>query len=817
MNKPFMKKIIPHLIAIGVFLILSAIYFSPQLKGYILHQGDQINYQGMSKEIADFRQQTGEETLWTNSMFSGMPAYQISLKDHNVIKTIKNYILKIIPRPIGYLFFLMIGFYILLLCFDVNPWIAMIGAIAFGLSSINILYLMAGHNAKVHAISFIPPIIGSIFYAYRKNYVTGSALLALFVCLHIAANHFQMTYYMLYLILAIFIVEAYRAYKEKITSKFIKVSSVLLLAGILGVLPSFSNLLLTYEYSKYTTRGKSELTISAEKDTNKKIENDALDGDYIKQYSLGYGEIWSLVIPDVKGGKMGYIGNNEDVMADVSPNYKSTISQQNTYWGEQLASGGAFYFGASIFLLFVLGMFFIKDKIKWAFFAASLLAIILSWKYSSIVDWFIEYMPLFNKFRDTKMMLVLAQVSFPLLGFLFLKLLMKNEINKKKFLYVSGGVIGLIALFYVIPSVWFGFLSRAEVSQFDNLLGNYKNNPNAILQIGDLKNEIINARIYIFKADCLRSLFFIIATAGVIYLYMIRKVKERYFLIFLGFLILIDLWGVDKRYLNDDNFMNKRQAQVPFQKTQANETILKDNDPNFRVMNLTVQTFSDASTSYFHKSIGGYHGAKLKRYQELIEFQISKNNMDVLNMLNTKYFIVPDQNKQPVAQYNPDALGNAWFVEDYRIVPDADAEMIALSNFNPSQEAIIDARFENYVQGKNFTKDSLSTILLKSYKPNHLVYDANCSNDKLVVFSEIYYSKGWDVFIDGTPSEYFRANYVLRAMVVPQGKHTIEFKFEPVSYTIGNKVSIASSVLLLILLALVFGKEIWKVYTRNKD
>lgn len=816
MNKQLINKILPHVIAVAIFLLSSAIYFSPQLKGFILHQGDQINYQGMSKEIRDFREDTGEEALWTNSMFGGMPAYQISVRHTNLIDSIENVVLKIIPRPIGYMVFLMLGFYILLLCFGVNPWVAIIGAIAYGLTSLSILYLGAGHNAKVHAISFIPPIVGGIIYAYRKNIWIGSALVALFLSLHLAANHFQMTYYLLFLILAIFVVELYIHFKKQLIPKFVKVSSFLLIAGVLGLLPNLTNFLLTYEYSKYTTRGDSELTISASQNNTSKAENDALDRDYIKQYSLGYGETWSLVIPNVKGGKMGYLGQNEKAMEVVSPNYKQMVSQQMSYWGEQLSSGGTFYFGASVFLLFLLGMFFVKDKIKWALLVVSLLAVLLSWKYSGLTDWFIDNFPLYNKFRDTKMMLILVQLSFPLLGFLFVnKLLKDQQIDKKRFLYISGGLAGLFFLFYIMPSVWFDFFSRNEVNQFNKLLGNYKGNPNAISQIRDLKTEIVNARIEIFKQDVLRSLFFVISTALVVYLFIVQKIKKNTFIIILGLLILVDLWFVDRRYLNDDNFQSKRKAEVPFQMTQADKFILQDKDPNFRVFNLTVDPFSDASTSYFHKSIGGYHGAKLKRYQELIEFHISKNNMKVLNMLNTKYFIVADDNRQPFVQKNPEALGNAWFIEDYRIVPDANEEMLALNNFSPESEAIVDEQFEDFVAGKSFTKDTNSFIKLDSYEPNHLVYSAKCSDEELAVFSEIYYPKGWKAFIDGNPAKHFRVNYVLRAMVVPEGEHKIEFKFEPKSYYIGNKVSLFSSIILLLLVVFIFGKEIYLWYKKQ--
>ncbi|NOQ25211.1 MAG: YfhO family protein [Bacteroidales bacterium] len=817
MNKQFVQKILPHLTAVIIFLLLSAIYFSPQLKGDKLHQNDKLQSQGMSKEIVDFRKETGEETLWTNSTFGGMPAYQISVKSNNVVKAIESFVLRIIPRPTGYIFFSMIGFYILLLCFNVNPWLAIIGGIAFGLSSINMLYLAGGHNAKVHAIAFIPPIIGGIFYAYRKNLIVGSAIVSLFVCWHLSANHFQMTYYMLFLILAIAGVELYLHIKNGLLKKFVKVSSVLLMAGILGALPIFSNLYLTYEYSKYTTRGKSELTISADNNAINKVENEALSSDYIKQYSLGFGEVWSLLIPNIKGGEKNLIGNKKEIIDKVSPNYKNAVAQEYSYWGEQSGTGGAFYFGASIFLLFVLGMFFIKDKFKWAFFAVSLLAIILSWKYGSLVDWFINHVPLFDKFRDTKMMLILAQLSFPLLGLLFVNKLFKDQINKKQFIYISLSVIGLLLIFYIMPNLWFSFLSNNDILKFDNALESYKSNPNALTQIKGIRNELINARIEFFKSDCFRSLFFVSSTALVIYLFIIKKVKQNAFLLILGVIILVDLWGVDKRYLNDDNFVSKRQEKQFFQMTEADKYILKDKDPNYRVMNRTVGTFSDASTSYYHKSLGGYHGAKLKRYNELIEYQISKNNMDVLNMLNTKYFILPDKNRQAVARYNPDALGNAWFVEDYRIVPNADAEIHALSEFNPYQEAIIDARFEDFVAGKDFTRDTMSNIKLDSYKPNHLVYSANCSKEELAVFSEIYYPKGWNVTIDGESVDYFRANYVLRALIIPEGEHIVEFKFEPKSYYIGQKVSLASSVILLLTLLFVFSRELFIIYGKKDE
>ncbi len=818
MKNRFINNLLPHVVAVLIFITLSAIFFSPQLKGYVLHQTDLLQAQGMSKEVLDFREKTGEESLWTNSAFGGMPTYQIYAKYTNLMNSLKNFLNRIIPRPLGYMFYLMLGFYVMLLCFNINPWLAIIGAVGFGLSSLNILYLGAGHNAKINAIMFIPPIFGGLYYAYKKNHLTGSAIIGLFISLHLAANHFQMTYYMLFLILAFFVVELYDHFKNELLPKFIRTSSIILIVGIIGVLPAFSNLLLTYEYSKFTTRGKSELTISSEQNSNPKDESKALDRDYIKQYSMGFGEIWNIVIPNIKGGKMGYIGQNEKAMEVVSPNYRQTVAQQSTYWGEQYASGGALYFGASIFLLFLLGIFFVKDKIKWTLLTVSLLAVFLSWKYSGLTDWFIDNFPLYSKFRDTKMMLILAQLSFPLLGFLFLNKLIKGEqIDRKKFLYISGGLAGLFFLFYIMPTLWFDFFNRNEINQFNKLLGNYKGNPNAISQIKDLKVEIVDARVEIFRQDVLRSLFFVVATTIIVYLFVLKKIKRNGFLIVLGLLILIDLWFVGRRYLNDDNFQSKQETKVLFPMTQADKHILQDNDPNFRVFNLTVDPFSDASTSYYHKSIGGYHGAKLKRYQELIEFHISKNNIEVLNMLNTKYFIVFDDNRQAVPQYNPEAMGNAWFVDDYRIVSGANEEMLALNGFNPEMEAIIDVRYEDFVAGKSFTKDTLSSIKLESYKPNHLTYSAKSYEEELAVFSEIYYPEGWNVFIDGKPANHFRVNYILRAMVIPEGEHTIEFKFEPKSYYIGNKVSLISSILLILFIVFVFGKEIFEAYIKRKN
>ena len=521
----------PHFLAIGLFIIISAIYFSPQLEGYVIYQSDHEQYIGMSQEIRNYSEKYGEETLWTGAAFAGMPTYQIAARVNNILNSIKNIILRIMPRPMGYMFFLMIGFYILLICLNVDPLLAIIGSIAFGLCSLNIMYLGNGHNAKVLAISFIPPMVGSLMYAYRKNQWVGSALLSIFVCLHLAANHVQMTYYFLFLLLGLLIVEFYRHIQENIIPKFIKVSTLLLIAGLIGLLPTATNLMTTKKYGEHTTRGKSELSEEVyQKVGGQKESTDALDPEYIKRYNYAKGETWSLIIPDIKGGQFGYIGNDKDILKKVDSRYRQAVGQQNRYWGEQASSGGTFYMGASIFLLFLLGMFFLKDRIKWALLVVTLLAVTLSWKQGIIIDFFIHNVPMFNKFRDSKMMLIIVQLSLPLVGMLFLKKLIEEPIDKKKFLYVTLSISGLIFLFYAMPNTWFDFMSADQSEQFNSQLDAYRSNPAAIDQLEGIRSGIIDARIAIFRKDCLRSLFYILLTGGLCYAMLIRKMQKTTFI-----------------------------------------------------------------------------------------------------------------------------------------------------------------------------------------------------------------------------------------------------------------------------------------------
>jgi hypothetical protein len=879
------KGLIPHVTAIILFIVLSALYFYPQLSGLQLRQGDIVNFIGTSKEIADYREKFHSEPLWTNSMFGGMPAYQISTKNTNYVNDLETKLIhKPLMYPLSYMFLAMLGFYILLVCFGVNPWISIIGAIAFGLSSINILYLAGGHSTKVHAIALIPPLIGSMLLAYRKNLKIGAVLFAFFVCLELTANHLQMTYYALFLVFALIVVELYLHIREKLYAKFAKVSAVLLVAALIGALPTLTNLLTTYEYSKVTTRGKSELTITSNDHSSYKTsDKNALSPVYIKEYNLGPGEVWSMVIPNVKGGSDEPIGNRENIIKEVDDQYKEAIAQQPTYWGEQSFSGGAFYFGASMFVLFILGMVFIKDPIKWAFLAVSLLAIVLSLKDSFILDFFIGHFPLFNKFRDTKMFMYLVQIAFPFIGILFLKEIFAVKIDKKKLVYSLIAINGILFILYLMPSVWFNFLSNNEAAQFGQQIKSIQDNPSYLQQFNTFQYELENARIHIFKNDLIRSLFFTISISLLVYLFVIEKFKKNYLLVSVGLLVLIDIWGVDRRYLNSDkvgsnykNWVRKAESANPFQVTAADNAILsnelsnnpelrhkitdevsryvpaessRNTDPemekskitfrelnfatNYRVLTLN-NPFANSSVSYFHKSIGGYHGAKLKKYQELIDFYLNpeyqliynslrdttltnerllsllQNGIPALNMLNAKY-IIYSPNSSPLI--NPYAYGSCWFVNNVEQVDNADQEMLALGKNDLKNTAVVNKK--DFSKLKKTSIDTTGYIKQTSFIPNHYTYKSKANSDQVAVFSEIYYADGWNAYLDGKKTDYFRADYVLRAMLIPAGEHTIEFKFEPQSFFIGERVSSISSIILILLLIGVLGFEVWTYYKKK--
>jgi hypothetical protein len=786
----FKKSILPHLYAIGIFFILTAIYFLPLFQGKVIEQHDINMHKGMSKEIADYRvKNNGAEPLWTNSMFSGMPAYQISvIYASNLVNHIQNVMMKVIPHPATAIFLLMTGFYLLFITLGINNWIAIACALGGSFISYHFGSLAAGHNSKAYAIAYMAPTIAGILMAYRGKLLVGGALTALALSLQIASNHVQITYYLMLIILILGISQLIFAIKEGKIVDFSKATGILLISAILAIGPNITNLLLTYEYGKYTIRGKSELT-------EKAAQSDGLDKDYALQYSYGKLESLTFLVPNFMGGgsvsSLDRKSETYKVLRNNGADADSFIRQVPLYWGNQPFVASPVYIGAIICFLFVIGMFIVDNRLKWWLFAATVLAIMLAWGRNLMwfTDFFFYYFPFYNKFRAVSMTLVIIQITMPIMAALALNeflLKSKNDATIKKGLMYSFYIVGgLLAVFMLIPGVLFDF-----AGDVDEQLAQYP---------GWLMEAIRADRKSLLQADALRSMFFVASTFGLLWVYALGKINNVIIYISMIGLLLADGWIVDKRYLNSDNFKRKPAENRAIEPTEADLYILQDKDPNYRVFNLSVSPFNDASTSYFHKSIGGYHGAKLKRYQELIENQISKNNQSVLNMLNTRYYIFDDKKTgRKIPQRNPDALGNAWFVNTIKMVENADEEIKALDEFNPKMECFIDKRFEENVKGLTINPDSAASIILTLYEPNKLVYESNTSSEQLAVFSEIYYEKGWNAYIDGNLTPHFRTNYVLRAMRIPAGKHTIEYRFEPALYATGEQIALISSILLFL-------------------
>ena len=799
---------LPYFSAVLIFLTISLSYFAPPVfEGKKLKQTDVVKGIAAQQEIIDYRKATGEEALWTNSMFSGMPAYQIS------VVYVSNFFTKIrrifelwLPGPANYIFLYLIGFYILMLVLGINPWLSILGAVAFAFSSYFFIIIDAGHIWKVRAIAFIPPTFAGILLAYQGKFLKGGIIAALFLTLQLYANHPQMTYYFMMFILIYVIGELIYAFRNNKLPVFFKASGILLIAAVLAFSINITRLLTTYQYGEYTIRGGSELTF------NKDNKTSGLDRDYVTAWSYGQQETFSLLVPNIKGGGDASLSTSPKALEKVDRDLRQAVGGQNHYWGNQPFTSGPVYVGAFILFLFVLGMFIVKGRLKWVLFSITVLAILLSWGKNMMwfTDLFLDYFPMYNKFRAVSSILVMAEFAIPVLALITLNQMIKEKEwfreKRKEFYAALGLTAGLIFLFYLFPGLFFSFLKDTEIEAF----GQQKiSNPQYSQQIDVFLMNLEGARISIFRSDVLRSLFIILTGAALLFIYGMGKLKSGYLIALLSLLVIIDMWGVDKRYLNDDDFVSKRNAEILYHPTNADKFILKDKDPNYRVMNTTVSTFNDASTSYFHKSIGGYHGAKLQRYQDIIDNHILKNNMKALNMLNTKYFIVPDEKNIPAAQLNMDALGNSWFVEDYQMAGNADEEIMALNDFDPAKTAIIDRRFENYIDNFVPSKDSLARITLTSYEPNHLTYSSVSGHKNLAVFSEIYYDKGWDAFIDGKEAPYFRVNYVLRGMIIPAGEHVVEFKFEPAVYYMGEKISGAAMIILLLVILGYLARVVW--------
>ncbi|MCC6253151.1 MAG: hypothetical protein IT238_11900 [Bacteroidia bacterium] len=793
------KKFLPHILSILAFAIITLAYFSPMLNGKTIKQNDVMNFKGMSKEIVDYRNEYKKEPLWTNSMFSGMPAYQISVMyPSNWVRPLISVTSIGIPHPAAIIFLCMLGFYLLLINFKVDKLLAAFGAIAFAFSSYFIIIIEAGHNPKGYAIAYMAPVLLGILLAYRGKMWLGSIIAAISLSLELASNHVQITYYLAILCGIVVVGELVSAIQQKKIKDFIKPTGLLVVAAILAVLPNITNLLVTQEYTPFTIRGASELSDEQHNKTS------GLDRDYATQWSYGIGETFTLMIPNYKGGQSQAIGDNKEALKNVAPEMQQFVGQStDQYWGNQPFTSGPVYIGALICFLFVLGMLIIKDNLKWYLLAATILAIMLSWgkNFMGLTNFFMDYIPGYNKFRAVSMTLVIAELTIPIISIMAVRDIVLNpnilKEQRIKFYIALGVTAGLCLLFYLMPTMFQDFFKTGEYEDVKGQLERGKANQEQIRMFLD---GMESARISIFKADAIRSFWIIILGAGLLFIYSLKQFNKNYLYLGLGIITLFDLWIVDKRYLNESNFVSKSLMDIPFEKSPADEQILKDPDPNYRVMNATRSVFQDASTSYFHKSIGGYHGAKLRRYQDLFDKQISQNNMQVLNMLNTKYFIMrdPKGGDAPIVQRNPDALGNAWFVNELKWVANPDSEINALSNFNPKHTAIVDKKWEGEVNASAFSFDSLATIKLKSYKADELVYESQAGKPQLAVFSEIYYPKGWNVYIDGKPGSYFSTDYVLRAMIVPAGKHEITYKFEPTTYYTGEKIAMAGSILLFL-------------------
>lgn len=795
MKKINYNKLAPYLAAIVIFVTIIMVYFNPLLEGKKIKQSDIAQWKGASKEIIDFREKTGEEPLWTNSMFGGMPAYQISVEyKANLVKYIDEILNLALPHPAGLVFLYFLGFFILLLVLGVDPWLSIVGAIAFAFSSYFFIIFGAGHNSKARAIAYMAPVLAGIILTYRGKYLFGGLLTALFLSLELLANHLQITYYLALIIVAFGISEFIFHVKEKSLKSFFIATSIVLVAAFIALGTNITNLIATYQYGKETIRGKTELTSEKEDRTS------GLDKTYATGWSYGIGESMTLLIPNARGGSSaGSLGVKSEtykaLMQNNVPEDRAMQALNNLplYWGDQPSTSGPVYVGAILIFLFLLGLLVVENRYRWWLLAATILSVMLAWghNFMPLTDFFFKYIPGYNKFRSVSMTLVIAEFTIPLLAILALRKIFSAGVDKKKLIrqlaYAAGITAGITLIFALFGGSMFNFTSSQDVQ--------YKE------YFPDWMMAAIRAdRASMLAADAWRSFILIVLAAIAVWAYLTSKLKKYQVFAILAVLILIDLWTIDKRYVNDNDFVRKSLVNVPFQPSPADELIMKDKDPDYRVMNMTVNPFNDASNSYFHKSIGGYHGAKLRRYQELIEHHLSKNNMNVYNMLNTKYFIVQGEDKQPTVQINMQAMGNAWFVNDVKVVKNADEEIEALTSFNPAETAIVDKRFEAYLKGHIITKDPTGAITLKEYKPNHLTYESNTGSDQLAVFSEIYYDQGWNAYIDGKSVPYFRANYVLRAMIVPVGKHTIEYKFEPAVYRIGEKISFASSLLLILLL-----------------
>jgi hypothetical protein len=801
MKNNLLKSIYPHLLAHGIFILILFVYYSPVLSGKRLIQNDLVQSVGALQEAIETGKNTGEEILWSNSSFGGMPVW----RGHstNILRHVHTFATETIPTPVLLSYLCFLGFYILIAAAGGNVWLAFAGGAAFAFTSFNIVSIEAGHINKVFDMALMAPVIAGILLAFKKRYWIGAFTTTLSLGFLIFYAHYQIIYYLLLTVVVMGLYYLIKNIKEKTLPHFIKASLILIASALLAVGPNISNLWTTQVYAQSTTRGGSELS------TKKELSGGGLDKDYAFDWSYGKMETFTLFIPYFHGG-----GSNEE-LGTGSASYKALIQNgvpkadarkyvKNIplYWGDQPFTAGPVYFGAIIVFLFVFGMFFIKSSYKWWILGVSLVTIMLAWgkNFAPLNDFLFYYFPLYNKFRSVTMILSVTQLVVPFLAFLALIELIQKEISYDRFMHSlkwSAGICIGVALAVVLLGGLFTDFSGARDSEYGL--------PDWFL------NAILEDRASKLRMDAFRSLFFVTLAAGILWAYATQRLKPVVFFAALAVLVLVDLTLVDNRYLNDSNFQKFRSwEQDVFVKTAADEFILRDTT-YYRVYNMTKSPFNDATTSYYHKSIGGYSAIKLGRYQEMIDSLIRKNNMAAFNMLNTKYIIVSDQKTGEVfPQRNPEALGNAWFVDSIEIVANADEEIAAMQNFDPKNLAIVDQRFAEPIKGWTPAYDSTATIQLIEYHPNRLKYSSQTSTEQFVVFSEIYYQPGWNAYIDGQLAPHGRVNYILRGMKVPAGTHTIEFKFEPEHYYKSEKVSFWGSILFVLFLASMIGINIYQ-------
>ena len=813
-----LKKWLPDMLAVLLFAVLAFAYFFPaDIEGRILYRHDASAGRGAGQEGIEYMQKTGERSRWTNALFGGMPTYQMAPSYHSTDKlsTMTKIYHLFLPENVWYVFAYLLGFYILLRAFDFRQHLAALGSIVWAFSTYFLIIIAAGHIWKVWALAYLPPLIAGLVLAYRGKYLWGFVLTAIFTAFEINANHVQMTYYYLFIILAMVIAWLVDAIRKHQLAAFGKATAVCIAGAAIGVCINLSNLYHTWQYGQESMRGKSELV----KKNSANQTSSGLERDYITQWSYGIDETWTLLIPNTKGGASVPMSESKIAMEKADPTYESIYQQIGQYWGEQPGTSGPVYVGAFVMFLFVLGLLIVKGPMKWALLAVTILSILLSWgrNFMGFTDFFLDYVPMYAKFRTVASILVIAEFTIPLLAMMALKKLFDEPEGFSKYskpIYISFGVTaGFCLLFALMPTTFFdGFVSSSEMRALSTL-------PQEHIQ--PLISNLVDMRTAVFTADCWRSFWIIVVGMVLLMAYKYRKLKAEYTIGAILVLCLIDLWQVNKRYLNDEMFVPQSEREAPQQMSQTDELILRDKTLDYRVLNLASNTFNENETSYYHKSIGGYHAAKLRRYQEMIEQYISPEMQrlmnavaeaggdmtqvkgdsicPVINMLNTRYFVFPLQGGQTVPIQNPYALGNAWFVDKISYAKNANEEIMKVGQIDLRHEAVADEKFQAQL-GDAVTQDTTSTVDIKSYEPNQLTYEVNSGKGGVVVFSEVYYP-GWTATIDGEPAELGRVNYILRALNVKPGKHEVVLSFFPKSVDTTETIAYTAYAILILVLA----------------